>query len=635
MKVASRLFVLFFTITLTASAALGAPVLKTGDRWPVSSPRAVAVDTVNHLVFMARGNALTVLSEALAVRGRIDLNAEIRCISYSNGSIFAATGSQGLVLVDVTDPTDPQKRSTFTPADGSSVTSVFASGSYAYITNVGNKFKIVDVSDLSDPDEIGAEALSGLLVSAVNLCVYGDVAAVVDQVNGLHLLNVANKSAPQWESITPIAGAYDVHLDGGYAYVASIAGGLDIVDIADRSNPEPRGSYTPTDGYSVGVLVDGDTAWLADQVNGLQEIDVSDKDNPGAASTVTGTLGAYSLAIDGGSVYVCDYSAGLQRVVGGATVFTPPADAQRLFVDDNDYLYVVDSGADEGLRILDAFNPGNIGYLSFVETPGQAYGAFVAGNYAYVADGDSGLQIIDVSDKSNPGAPVNQDTAGTACGVFVAGNYAYVADGDSGLQIIDVSDKSNPGAPVNQDTAGTACGVFVAGNYAYVADGDSGLQIIDVSDKSNPGAPVNQDTPGTAYGVFVSGNTAYVADGDAGLQIVDISSKTAPAIIGSTDTAGTAMGVFVRNGYATVADGTNGLVTVDVSDPSTPSKINAWSTGTTANALHLHVVGEYVYVAEGLGGTAIYQLTDEEPFVPTQSSGSGGGGGCFITSLGL
>jgi hypothetical protein len=593
MKVASRLFVLVFTMALAASAALGAPVLKNGDRWPVSSPRAVAVDTVDHLVFMARGNALTVLSDALAVRGRIDLNAEIRCISYSNGYIFAATGSQGLVLVDVTDPTDPQKRSTFTPADGSSVASVFASGSYAYITNVGNKFKIVDVSDPSDPDEIGAEALSGLLVSAVNVCVYGDVAAVVDQVNGLHLLNVANKSAPQWESITPIAGAYDVHLDGGYAYVASIAGGLDIVDIADRSNPEPRGSYTPTDGYSVGVLVDGDTAWLADQVNGLQEIDVSDKDNPVAASTVTGTLGAYSLAIDGGSVYVCDYSAGLQRVVGGATVFTPPADAQRLFVDDNDYLYAVDSGADEGLRILDAFNPGNIGYLGFIETPGQAYGA------------------------------------------FVSGNYAYVADGDSGLQIIDVSDKSNPGAPVNQDTAGTACGVFVAGNYAYVADGDSGLQIIDVSDKSNPGAPVNQDTPGTAYGVFVSGNTAYVADGDAGLQIVDISSKTAPAIIGSTDTAGTAMGVFVRNGYATVADGTNGLVTVDVSDPSTPSKINAWSTGTTANALHLHVVGEYVYVAEGLGGTAIYQLTDEEPFVPTQSSGSGGGGGCFITSLGL
>ena len=203
MKMAFRLFVLFFTITLTASAALGAPVLKNGDRWPVSSPRAVAVNTVDHLVFMARGNALTVLSDALAVRGRIDLDAEIRCISYSDGYIFAATGSQGLVLVDVTDPTDPQKRSTFTPADGSSVASVFASGSYAYITNVGNKFKIVDVSDPSDPDEIGAEALSGLLVSAVNVHVEGNVAAVADQVNGLHLLNVANKSAPQWESVTP------------------------------------------------------------------------------------------------------------------------------------------------------------------------------------------------------------------------------------------------------------------------------------------------------------------------------------------------------------------------------------------------------------------------------------------------
>jgi hypothetical protein len=585
----------------------------------------VAVDTVDHLVFMARGNVLTVLSDALAVRGRIDLDAEIRCISYANGYLFAATGSQGLVLVDVTDPTDPLKRSTFTPADGSSVASVFASGNYAYITNVGNKFKIVDVSDPSDPDEIGAEALSGLLVSAVNVHVAGNVAAVADQVNGLHLINISDKTAPQWESITPIAGAYDVRLDDGYAYVASIAGGLDIVDIAEISDPEPRGSYTPTDGYSVGVFVDGDTAWLADQVNGLQEIDVSDKDNPRVASTVAGTLGAYSLATDGGSVYVCDYSAGLQRVLGGATVFTPPADAQNLFVDDNDYLYVVDSGADEGLRILDAFNPGNIGYLSFVETPGQAYGVFVAGNYAYVADGDAGLAIIDVSEKDNPEAPIQVDTDGTAHGVFVSGNYAYVADGDEGLQIIDVSDKDNLGTPVQVDTTGTAYGVFVSGDHAYVASGTAGLDIVDLSDNST--LPVT--TGGTAYDVFVSGNYAYVASGTAGLYIVDLSDNSTLPVT----TGGTAYDVFVSGNYAFIADGTNGLVTMDVSDPTDPSEVEEWSTGTTAEALGVHVVGEYVYVAEGLGGAAIYQFTDEDPFVPTPLPDSDSGGGCFINSL--
>jgi len=596
MKLASCFCALLIATVLTASTALADPALSNGDRWPFSSPRAVTVG--GGYVYMARGNVLTVLNSALAAQSTIDLGAEIRCICYSDSYIFAAMGGAGLVLVNVTDPTDPQKQDPFTPDDDSSAGSVFVSDDYAYIANIGNQFKIVNVSAL---EEVGSVSLPGLLVSAVNVHVSGNMAAVIDQVNGLHLIDVSSKSNPQWQSVTAIAGAFDARLNGSYAYVASISGGLDIVDYGDTGsvdNPQMRGSYTPVDGYSVGVFVNGNAAWLADQVNGLHEISIADIDNPILSSTVAGTIGTYSLATDDGTnVYVCDHEQGIQRVAGGTASYEPPCEAINLYVDDDDYLYVVSGMAggnpgDEGLRILDAYYAGNIGYESFVETPGQAHD------------------------------------------VFVDGNYAYVADGSQGLQIIDVSDKSNPGAPVNEDTSGTAYGVFVSGNYAYVADGGSGLQIIDVSDKSNPGAPVNEDTPGTAYGVHVSGGYAYVADGDAGLQIIDVSDKSAPSIFGSCNTDGTAMGVFVRSGTAYISDGTNGLVTVDVSDPANPSEIDAWSTGTTAEALGVHVVGEYVYVAEGLGGAAIYRLTDEDPFVPTTPPDSGGGGGCFITGLG-
>jgi len=639
MKLASCFCALLVATLLAASPALAEPVLANGDRWPVSSSRAVAVG--GSYVYMARGNVLTILNTSLGATGQIDLGAEIRCISYANNLVSAALGSAGLAIVDVSAPAAPSVESTFKPADGTSVGSVFVSGNYAYIANIGNRFKIVDVSDPTDPDEVGSEALSGLLVSAVNVHVSGNVAAVTDQVNGLHLIDVSSKSNPQWESVVAIAGAFDARLDGSYAYVASISGGLDIVDISDISGPEQRGSYKPVDGYSVGVFVNGNSAWLADQVNGLHEINIADKDNPILSSTTAGTIGAYSVSTDDGTnVYVCDHEQGIQRVAGGAASYEAPCEAINLYVDDDDYLYVVSgsaggAAADEGLRILDAYNPGNIGYESFVETPGQAYGVFVAGNYAYVADGDQGLQVIDVSDKVTPGAPVNEDTSGTAYGVFVSGNYAYVADGGSGLQIIDVSDKSDPGAPVNEGTSGTAYGVFVSGSYAYVADGGSGLQIIDVSTQSSPSTSGSYDTDGTAYGVYVSGRYAYVADGVQGLKIIDVSDKSSPSIVGSYDTDGTARGVFVQNGYAHIADGTNGLVVLDVSDPTDPSKINAWSTDTTAEALGVHVVGEYVYAAEGLGGAAIYRLTDEDPFEPTTPPDSGSGGGCFITGLGF
>ena len=597
MKLASCFCALLIAIVLAAATALAEPVLTNGDRWPVSSPRAVAMG--GSYVYMARGNVLTILNTSLNVTGQIDLDAEIRCICYAGNQVFAALGSAGLAIVDVSTPAVPSVASTFEPADGTSVGSVFVNGNYAYIANVGNRFKIIDISTPAAPVEKGSETLSGLLVSAVNVHVSGTTATVVDQVNGLHLLNVADEDNPQWENVTAIAGAFDARLDGSYAYVASISGGLDIVDISDSSNPEILGSYTPTDGYSVGVFVSGNTAWLADQVNGLHEIDISDKYNPTLSSTVAGTTGAYSTATDDGTnVYVCDHEQGIQRVAGGAASYEAPCEAINLYVDDDDYLYVVSGSAggnadDEGLRILDAYYPGNVGYESFVETPGQAHGVFVDDDYAYVADGDQGLQIIDVSDKSNPGAPVNEGTSGTAYGVFVSGNYAYVADGGSGLQIIDVSDKASPA---------------ISGSY---------------------------DTGGTAYGIYVSGRYAYVADGDQGLQIIDVSDKSSPSVVGSYDTDGTARGVFVRNGYAYIADGTNGLVTVDVSDPTDPLEVEKWCTGTTAEARGVHVVGEYVYVAEGLGGAAIYYLTDEDPFVPTPLPDSDGGGGCFLNSLGF
>ncbi|WP_319524035.1 hypothetical protein [uncultured Desulfosarcina sp.] len=600
MKLASCFCALLIATILAASTALADPVLTNGDRWPFGSPRAVTVG--GGYVYMARGNVLTILNSSLVAQSAIDLGAEIRCICYSeinlNGYIFAAMGSAGLSIVDVSTPTAPSVESTFEPADGTSVGSVFTSGNYAYIANVGNRFKIVDVSDPTDPDTIGEETLSGLLVSAVSVHVSGNVAAVVDQVNGLHLINVSSKSNPQWESVTAIAGAFDAHLDVSYAYVASISGGLDIVDISDLSDPELRGSYTPTDGYCLGLFVYNNTAWLADQVNGLHEISIADKDAPSLQQTYGNATGAYSTATDDGTnVYVCDHEQGIQRVAGGGASYESPCEAINLYVDDDDYLYVVSGSAsgnadDEGLRILDAYYAGNIGYEGFVETPGQAYGVFVDGDYAYVADGDQGLQIIDVSDKASPAI------VGT-CGTT------------------------------------SAQAVFVSGNYAYVADGSSGLRVIDASTKASPAISGSYDTSGTAYGVYVSGRYAYVADGDQGLQIIDVSDKSSPSVVGSYNTDGTARGVFVQNGYAYIADGTNGLVVLDVSDPTDPSKISAWSTGTTAEALGVHVVGEYVYVAEGLGGAAIYYLTDEEPFEPTTPPSSGGGGGCFIANLGF
>ena len=54
-----------------------------------------------------------------------------------------------------------------------------------------------------------------------------------------------------------------------------------------------------------------------------------------------------------------------------------------------------------------------------------------------MADGRSGIQVIDITNPENPQRVGSRVTPDYAQGVYVAGNYAYVADGYSGLVVIE------------------------------------------------------------------------------------------------------------------------------------------------------------------------------------------------------
>jgi hypothetical protein len=169
--------------------------------------------------------------------------------------------------------------------------------------------------------------------------------------------------------------------------------------------------------------------------------------------------------------------------------------------------------------------PDNIIHIDTTNTPGNANGVFISGNYAYIADGNSGLQIIyiDLTDTLNISIVGGVDTPGYASDIYVSENYAYLANGNFGLQIIDVYEPTSPSIIGDYNTPGYAYDVFVYDDYAYIADGHSGLQIIDISNPTSPDSIASYDTPGEAQGVFVSGGYVYIADYNYGLQIIDIS----------------------------------------------------------------------------------------------------------------
>jgi hypothetical protein len=293
-----------------------------------------------------------------------------------------------------------------------------------------------------------------------------------------------------------------------------------------------------------------------------------------------------------------------------------PDDAKGVYVSGN---YACVAADDEGLQMIDIINPQSpeiVGSLE-MQNSGRAWFVHVSESYAYVVSdlgGTFSLEAIDISDPENPASVGYFSTQGSPQDLHVSRTYAYVVwqatsitgQQQGGLKIIDISDPENL-AKANYTSTGTgAQGVFASGNYAYVADGGwSGLLIFNVS---NPVNPNNISTLDLEYAtkVCVSGNYAYVA-GAGDLQVIDISDPQNPQTVGSVERSTGAQGMYVTGSYAYIAAYGNGIDIVNITNPQNPTLLT--TVDTPGKAVDIFVSGSHAYVADNEGGLKIIDLS--------------------------
>lgn len=268
--------------------------------------------------------------------------------------------------------------------------------------------------------------------------------------------------------------AYDVFVQGNYAYVADGEEGLRIIDVENPGFPYSDGHFN-TSGFAQSVFVSGSHAFVADGTNGLQIVDVSNPSAPDAA----GWFGTWGSASD-------------------------------LFVS-GDFAYVANGAG--GLQIIEITDPANPDSAAQYSNGASVKGVFVKGDYAYLATA-TGLQILNVSDPKNPalaGFIFTLQYQGNA--IFVEGNYAYLAALNDGLHIFDVSDPYHP-VELNAiyNPGGKAYGVFVKNDLAYIAFGEEGVHVIDVTNPRQMKFVNRFYTEGRSFDLFVSDRFIYVAD---------------------------------------------------------------------------------------------------------------------------
>ena len=304
--------------------------------------------------------------------------------------------------------------------------------------------------------------------------------ATVTVVNNEHSTQVSvtvKQFQPVALSAISIPGyANNVDVSGDYAYIAAGAAGLQVVDVADRSNPSVVAALD-TDGTAIDVRVVGNYAYLADGAAGLKIIDITDPLTP----VLVGSLDT-----------------------AGVT--------QDLKVDF-DYAYL--ANGDAGIEIIDVSDPAAPVSVATLDGLGTAYGIDVDADTAAVVAG-SALVIVDVSDRHSP-MRLGSVNIGPVKDVVVNGGYAYVAAYSSGYRVVNITNPMQL-AITGGDGSIAPRDVELTRNFAFYAEQlfPNVVAFINIFDPENPvfQGVINLEPLGdyAGTGIALDASYAYVTE---------------------------------------------------------------------------------------------------------------------------
>jgi hypothetical protein len=517
-------------------------------------------------------------------------------IAIEGSRAYLACGNFGLCVVDISNPSDPQ----FLGAGGdSNHTGLAVSGSHAFASLLRgwpplSYFQAIDVSNPHAPHLVDEMTIPQGTGYTHDVAIVGDRAFASDQTAGIQVFDISDPTSMQHVGSLRVGSAWGLATVGDRLFVAE-HWDLKVVDIANPESPRPIANLATPD-YAEDVAVSGHYAYLADH-EGIRVIDILNPNAPSlVGSTPTpGVPNAVAIA----------YHEASQSVALSSTL-----------------AYVADGPA--GLQIVDVSNPAAPNVIGGVDTPSGARDVAVVSDRAYVADSFSGVKVVDVTDPTTP-AIIHEIDTFRARGIAVKLPYAYIADADSGFKVINV--EVAPPVLVGQvQLPGSAERVVLNGSLAYVAAAYAGIQVIDVADPQSPQVVGNIPQPASAFDVAVAGSAAYLAAWEFGVRAVDVTVPTAPLLLGSGATVGEATGITVAGDLLYISDGSSGLTIMPLQCPAiagigetsaTPqsprASVMVWpnpTSGPVHMRFHLPEAGQFQLGIYDVSGHLVRQLQD-------------------------
>lgn len=548
-------------------------------------------------------------------------------------------------------------------------------GNYAYVAVSNSGLSVIDISDPTDPVEVGFNwdvgSVSKISVSGNYACASGMNAETYDY--SIWIMDISNPENPVLNgSLNFQNSIQDVFILDTVVYVAY--DGLKVIDISDPAHPVIISSiisYTPP----MSLDAEGDILAMGCYHNlSPSKLKLYDISTP----TVPNYLGECEISLEPHDIDIQEayvYTATAQCLMNIVNIQNPhlpfiegylnvpglgfgisahedivllamdlfyPSDGVVMSIDvsdpsnpvelgsitteesarsvvfSGDYAYVADE--DQGFIVLDLSDPGNLVPVGGYNNLQYIYDVVLSGDYLFGGNGWDGIRIINVFDFENPIELEGLGTPGLSYELQISGNLLYVADGTGGLRIIYVSDPANPSEIGFCEMEGKSFGMDVSGDFAYIAinnmpDPGGAVRIINTVDPSNPFETGSCATPGAVFDVAVSGDYAYAVCTDSMLRVINVSDPYLPSEISSLQIVSNPWNIIISGNFAYIAAGSDGLQIIDISDPLNP--LQASISSNLGDVRDIWISGNYAYIASRYSGIWVVDISD--PYNPVET----------------
>lgn len=577
-------------------------------------------------------------TQALAMEGRnlfLGVGRHVEAFNISNPEEMTFLGSSEIFLDSI--------ESLFTNDSG-----------YLFAACGSGGLQILDISDLTNLEQTGSYDTLGF---SEDVYVTGNYAILADGPNGVQIFDISDPQEPEWVSEAyPLAYVYDVEVSGTTAFAAAGASGILVIDLSDPEHPQEI-KLLDMSGFVYGLAISENKMYSANSWGGVGIVDISDPHDPQVVDSIetdgwvmSVSLHEHDLLVMNGAngVRLYDISGNVPRIKGVyrevGFVLQGVSGGEKAYVTDKQH----------GLMILDFSSAAKPQLTAKYMPILDARRVTMTGSTAYVAAGLSGMRVIDLSDPIHPNETYWFDTENAyANKVITSGDTAYLTnhlDSNYPLRIFDISDPLQPKKIKDasydvEEVFGTAFrSIAMVNDFLYVAAEYADIAI-DVHDPMDPiitSAQPHENTNVAAFGnlvaivnsrdiaissiadpatlqlmtmierdsggegvAFLDQNT-LVASYDDRVWVLDVSDPASPtkrseiAIPG-----GAASEIYIADQTAYIACLGNGILIVDLSDPDQPQEIGRVDTHSIAT--DVYVKDNLMLVAGNNSGLLIFQ----------------------------